>query len=116
MKTRKPAWWQLFLLVPVMLGLVGLEALKPLPGVSDQIVDAAVVVLFFGSVLEWVHMNGGLLETYSMEQDGACDFKVTVYSPQRSQAACPEEVANYEVPQPDWKDVVLTKEEKWSRN
>ena len=31
MQSRKPAWWQLYLLVPIMFGLIALERLLPLP-------------------------------------------------------------------------------------
>ncbi len=120
MKTRKPAWWQLYLLVPLMLGLVGLEALKPLPGISDQIVDAAVVVLFFGSVLLWVHLNGGLLERFYMEQDGQYEFKVTVYAPKDNEnnghTVLPDGVPDYGVTQYNGQDLTPKEEEKWSRN
>ncbi len=116
MKTRKPAWWQLYLLVPIMLGLVALEALRPLPGVSDQIVDAAIVLLFFGSMLFWVHANGGLLERYYMEHDEPYDFKVTLYAPPPGESPYSVQVWNYDRLPHKGQNIALREQEKWSRN
>jgi hypothetical protein len=82
MQNRKPAWWQLFLLVPIMFVLLILEHYVPLPGVSAEIVDAGIVVLTFAAMLVWVHVNGGLLEQYEVDSDQASqDLKITVYEP-----------------------------------
>ncbi len=117
MKNRQPAWWQLFLLVPVMFGLFLLETAKPLPGVSDKIVDAGLVVLFFGAVFVWVHLNGGILEHYYIEQDGPYDFRVTVYGPEKNEQPLPmDTMPEYRVPRYDWQNVLVKEEEKWSRN
>ncbi len=98
METRKPAWWQLYLFVPVMFGLIGLEAADPLPGVSGQAVVAGIVLVFFGAVLAWVHLNGGLLERWDTDdEDGSpSDLTVTVVEPVTRN----EEWTNYRVPTP----------------
>jgi hypothetical protein len=95
MQSRKPAWWQLYLLVPIMFGLIALERLLPLPRASDAIVDAAIVVLTYGAMLFWVHINGGLLERYEMERDTSLrHLTMVVYEP-----ICRTEDANV-----DWKE------------
>lgn len=82
MQNRKPAWWQLYLLVPIMGVLLLLEFLEPLPGVSPQLVFAGIVVLIFGAMLVWVHLNGGLLERYDADKgEPSQELKVTVYEP-----------------------------------
>jgi hypothetical protein len=82
MKQRKLAWWQLFALVPIMLGLMVIEQLAPLPGVSPEIVDVGIVLLTFGAMIAWVNINAGLLEWYYIEKDEMQDnFRVTVYEP-----------------------------------
>jgi hypothetical protein len=82
MKNRKPAWWQLYLLVPIMGALLFSEYLAPLPGASPQIVDAGIVVLIFGAMLAWVQFNGGLIERDNMDKDKSSqDLKITVYEP-----------------------------------
>lgn len=82
METHSPAWWQLYLLIPLTFGLIGLEAARPVPGVSGQAVVAGIVLLFFTSVLGWIHMNGGLLERWSAEEEELPDeFTVTVVEP-----------------------------------
>ena len=82
MQHRKPQWWQLFALVPLMFALLALEHLAPVPGVSDTVADAGIVVLTFVAMLGWVHLNEGLLEWYYGERDEASsDLKITVYEP-----------------------------------
>ncbi len=82
MKNQKPAWWQLFVLVPLMFGLIGLEHLAPLPGISDEIVDIGIVSLTFLAMVGWVHVNSGLLERYELDRDKSLDeLKITVYEP-----------------------------------
>ncbi len=66
MTSHKPAWWQLYLLVPIMFGLMVLEHLAPLPRVSDQIVDTVIMALTFGAMLLWVKRNAANLEESSL--------------------------------------------------
>jgi hypothetical protein len=83
LQSRKPAWWQLYALVPLMIGLVVIEHLDPLPGVPAKVVDAGIVVLTFGAMLVWVHFNGGLVEYYEMQRDESLrNLKITIYDPQ----------------------------------
>lgn len=86
MEQQKPAWWQLYLIMPVAFGSGVAEELAPLPGVSPQIVYVAIVVLAFVAMLVWVHANGGLLEWYYMDSDETgYDLKITVYDPKSKQ-------------------------------
>ncbi len=83
MKNRKIAWWQPFLAAPIGFGLMILEHFNPLPGVSDGLVDAVIVILIFAAILGWVQINSGLLEWYYVERDeSGYDLKVTVYEPE----------------------------------
>ncbi len=82
MQNRKPAWWQLWMLVPLMFVLMALEHVTPLPGVSDGIVDTGILILTFVGMMAWVHLNGGLLERYGADRDEALqNLKITVYEP-----------------------------------
>ena len=83
MQQHKPAWWQLYILVPVMLGLILVEQLDPLPGISSEIVDLSVVVLTFGTMLAWMRINSGLIEYDEMEKDESLRYlNITLYDPQ----------------------------------
>jgi hypothetical protein len=83
MQQHKPAWWQLYILVPVMLGLILIEQLDPLPGISPEIADVSVVVLTFGTMLAWMRINSGLIEYEEMEKDESLrHLKITLYDPQ----------------------------------
>jgi hypothetical protein len=106
MQTRKLAWWQLYLLIPIMFGLIGLEVVRPLPGVPSEAVVAGIVLLFFAAVLVWVHVNGGLLEWKAIDEEGSPDhFKVTVIGPDSAYDGW----TNYQDPMP-----VLTSHEQSS--
>lgn len=124
MRTHKPAWWRLYLLIPIMFILIALEGLEPLPGMSNEIVDAGIVVLFFVAVLGWIHINGGLLERYYMEQDGNYDLKITVYesaSKTKTNGDDKRDLTPLMMPRSGldlrgWQNVKLEEKGKWSRN
>ncbi len=82
MLKHKPAWWQLYLLAPVMFSLMAIEHLKPLPGVSDQIFDTVVMVLTFGALLGWVYWNRANLRMDDRRgRTSVRSYKITVYEP-----------------------------------
>ncbi len=82
MQHHKPAWWQLLLLAPIMFGLLALEHVFPLPGISDGDVDAGIVIFTFIAMLIWVNGNAGRLEWYYADKDRAFDeYTITVYEP-----------------------------------
>ena len=82
MQHPKPAWWQLALLAPVMFGLMALEHIFPLTGISDGDVDAGIVIFTFIAILVWVNQNAGRLEWYYADKDATRDeLKITVYEP-----------------------------------
>ncbi len=81
-KTRKPAWWQLYLLIPVMALLLGAAQISPLPGLSKEVTDLLIIVFVFGSMGIWAWMNRTELDEdyadrYALDEE----FKVTVYEP-----------------------------------
>ncbi|MBI5303525.1 MAG: hypothetical protein HY868_15430 [Chloroflexi bacterium] len=87
MKSRKPAWWQLYLVIPVVIGLGLSEELTPLPGVSREIVFAAIIALMFSAMFAWVQFNRGRLEWYEMERTGTVDdLRITVFNPKSARA------------------------------
>lgn len=82
MKHRKIAWWQLYSLVPIMIGLLLAEHLVPLNNLSAEIVDVGIVILTFSLMFGWVHINAGRLEEYYDHRDNSLnDLKITVYEP-----------------------------------
>ena len=82
MQHRKPAWWQLALLIPIMFGLMALDHVFPLASISDGNVDAGILILTFVAMLVWLNKNGGRLEWYYVDKDRALDnLKITVYEP-----------------------------------
>ena len=83
MQQRKPAWWQLYLTVPIMLGLSVLESKFPVPGISPTLADLLIVLFAFSAMIVWVHINRGAIEYDEIQKDKSLDhLKVTVYEPQ----------------------------------
>lgn len=82
MKTRKPAWWQLYAIFPLMFLLLGVEHWWPLPGVTAETADTGIVVLSFFAMLGWVQLNGGLIEHFDFDSDEyRRKLKISVYEP-----------------------------------
>ncbi len=124
MRNRRPAWWQLLLLVPAMLILGALEHADPVPGISETIVDAVIIILTFIGMLAWVHANEGLIEHYEVDKDGWLrSTQITVYRPAHEKRAEQETRTEGEIPALDSivrrrRQSVLTGEDKdkWSPN
>jgi hypothetical protein len=125
MKSRKPKWWQLYLLVPLMFVLFAAEHWIPLPGVSPDLADAGIVVFTFVAMLGWVHVNGGLLEWYEVDQDRSYyDLKITVYEPtskSKGDGNGSDHSRSFAIPQsfahvPDERSIKLKEEQKWFLN
>lgn len=82
MLNRKPAWWQLYLLVPFMAFLLGIEYFAPLPDMPEEVVVAGIVGITFAAMLGWMYVNGGLMEWHEIDDDASySDYEITVYEP-----------------------------------
>jgi hypothetical protein len=82
MQQQKPAWWQLYLIVPIMVGLAVLESKFSLPGISSELADLLIVFFAFSAMFVWVQINRGLIEYDEIQKDRSLDhLKVTVYEP-----------------------------------
>ncbi len=71
-KHRKPAWWILYVLLVIMIGGLLLESRDGLPNWAHQVAEITIVLLFFGSVGFWLHINGPALweeEIYKTSQE-----------------------------------------------
>ena len=56
-ETRRPPWWQLWVLVP-MLGILGfLEAGTPLTAVDHKLAEVGILLLVFGLISLWLRAN-----------------------------------------------------------
>ncbi len=85
-KNRKPAWWQLYLLIPVMALLLGAAQVDPRPGVSKSVTDILIIVFTFGSMFVWIWANRDKLDEDYMDRYPFDDeVKITVYEPYAQQ-------------------------------
>ena len=125
MQYRKPAWWQLYALVPLMVGLLLAEHWDPFPGISPEIVDLGVVALTFSAMLFWMRLNSGLIEYDEMRRDKTFhSLRITIYDPQTDSSQDAEKFRRWSpVRLPDPADSISASRqgeredmEKWSHN
>ncbi len=72
MQTRKPAWWSLCLLLPLLAALLVLAGWIAPSGGSCSALELAAVFAVFGLLFLWMHVNRGALaraEWESIAQD-----------------------------------------------
>jgi hypothetical protein len=58
----KPAWWQLYGLVVLLVSVIGVIEVSIPAGILRTILESADVVLAFGLMLVWCHHNRTALE------------------------------------------------------
>src|SRR4051812_3762685 len=60
---RHPRWRQLSLLIPLMMGLLLVDAHMQLSPLAHQTIEAGVVLLMYGSMACWLWANQAALES-----------------------------------------------------
>ncbi len=125
MQNRKPTWWQLYVIVPAMLGLGLLERQFPLPGISPELAEVLIVVSAFSAMIAWVRINRSTIEDTEAQTDHALEhLQVTVYAPH---AQADDDAPKPTTWEPDWTIAAANclktpdttsavGENKWSRN
>ena len=86
-KIRRPGWWMLFVLLIGMLGLILLESQDGVPNSVHEIIDGAIIVGFFGTLLGWMHYNQSALEQAESAHASLSEFHFVVYEPKQSAIA-----------------------------
>jgi hypothetical protein len=61
---RRPAWWMLYALVPVMGGLLLLESRASLSPGWHKAVQIGIILFVYGLVWVWIRANDGALRYY----------------------------------------------------
>lgn len=67
---RKPQWWQLGLLAPLMAGLLILDTHLALAQWAHQCIEVGVVLLMYGSLACWLWLNQAALESEASKPGG----------------------------------------------
>ena len=67
---RHPRWWQLSLLVPLMMGLLLLDTHMWLSAVEHQIIGVGAVLLMYGALACWLWANQAALESETDQAGG----------------------------------------------
>lgn len=79
---RKPTWWMLYALLPLMLGLLWLISRLPLTPRENEIGDFIIVLFAFGMMLVWLRVNAGALMEDEIYSNAPDELRVRVYPPQ----------------------------------
>ncbi len=79
MSDRKPAWWLLYLLVPVVIGLLIVDQELVLSLLGHQIVQLGILFVFIGLVVFWIRSNSAAL--VRKEKPNALSLIITVDDP-----------------------------------
>ncbi len=56
-KISRPNWWLLYLLLPVLVGLLVIETKVPISEVGHRVVEVGIVLLVFGLIELWLRTN-----------------------------------------------------------
>ncbi|MGB8645558.1 MAG: hypothetical protein WCF84_09990 [Anaerolineae bacterium] len=78
---NKPAWWVLYVLVPIMIGLLIGEGELPIPTGDHRIFEMGIVLVGFVSFGIWVHANEGALLRAEAERYRDITLDITEYTP-----------------------------------
>jgi hypothetical protein len=89
---RKPAWWQLYALVPVLGGLFMLDHRAALPPDWHKAVQAAIILVIYGLVWRWLRANTYALMTgptrYHRHGYNGYDIDAWAHATKVDRAAC----------------------------
>jgi hypothetical protein len=84
MRNRKPAWWLLYALVPIMVALFVIEHYLVLSELGHKLVQLVIVVVVFGAMALWVRANETSLTSYSKRDSTREELRITEYEPPES--------------------------------
>ncbi len=79
MSGRKPAWWLLYLFVPVLIGLLIVDHELVLSLLGHQLVQLGILFAFIGLVVVWIRSNSAAL--VRKEKPNALSLIITVDDP-----------------------------------
>ena len=87
-KTRGPRWWQLYAMLPLLVGLFLLEMRLPFSETGHVIAQLVILGIIFGLVHLWLRANASALRRMDMEEDRLRASRVIkIYSVPRTLAS-----------------------------
>ena len=78
---RRPSWWQLWLLFPVLGILAFLEAGASLSPTGHRVVEVAIILVVYGLVSVWLRANQAALLRESRDDLSQTTVEMVVYLP-----------------------------------
>jgi hypothetical protein len=88
METRKPNWWQLYVLVPTMVAALLVDSRMTYSATMHQYVEIGIVVVTFALMALWIQVNRAGIETEEFDQTS-----ISVEVPDRAEFPIGAEVA-----------------------
>ena len=74
-RKNKPQWWQLYAMLPLLVGAFLLEMRLGLTGTANIIAQLGILFMFYGLIHVWIGANQGALMELD-EEDGRWHVKV----------------------------------------
>ncbi len=69
-QTLRPKWWQLYLVLPLLLTLFIVEHWLNISTFGHQVVQIGIVLLIYGFIHVWLKVNAKALSQMDREQNG----------------------------------------------
>ncbi len=69
-RTLRPKWWQLYIVVPLLLSLFIVDHQLNLSVLDHQVVQVGIVLLIYGFIHRWLNANRKALSHLDEEQNG----------------------------------------------
>jgi hypothetical protein len=60
-KKHHPSWWQLYLSLPLMIGIFLIETRQPLTAAGHKMIELFILLIFFGYISLWLKANTGAM-------------------------------------------------------
>src|SRR5512143_3090320 len=91
-ETKNPKWWQLYVMLPLLVGLFWPEMRAPLTETEHAIAQLGILCLIFGFVQLWMRANRSALLHMDAEQG---NWRIRVYEILPEQPRAAEDTENH---------------------
>lgn len=81
-KISRPKWWLMYLLLPVLIGLLVIEIEIPISEVGHRVVEVGIVVLIFGLIELWFRANDANIRAGQWRATHGREYGRVIYTSQ----------------------------------
>ena len=81
-KISRPKWWLLYLLLPVLVGLLAIESKASISDAGHRVVEVGIVVLIFGLIELWLRVNNANIRAEQWRATQGREYRRVIYTSQ----------------------------------